>query len=248
MLDLLHLLYFLLGTVGAILTLYLARQVMIPKFRPLVSIEPIENSAQQAREDIAKTKIRLEKFQAMMTDQPLNSCLTRVFNALERSLRHQEIRLDRYENQVLVHQYVSSVLGFLFFVVLGGAFAFLFTGQVKVSLQGPNGGSLPESVQAVAIGAGWTGLVSIVGIRGIQSTATSIIGQMGEQSKKHIDELKKSLVEGIRPDQPVGAPAAVPTPDQLAQLASLIVAQCDQAKNDLSAHLDKARESIGHIM
>jgi len=261
--DPLHLSYFLLGIAGAVLTLYVAKQVVVPEFRPLVNIEPIEKDAQQCRDDIAKIQIALDKSQAMMTDQPLNSAyLTRVYNALGRSLRDEQTRLDRYERRLLVNQLVSRALGFFFFVLLGGVFAALFTGQVKVSLPvqnvaGPpvqnvasppvqNIASLPDFFQAVVIGAGWTGLVSIFGIRGLQSTATNTIGQMGEQSKQWIDELKKSLVETIRPSQPVGAaPAAPPTPDEL---ASRIAAQCDRAKTNISAHLDKAQDSIRRMV
>jgi hypothetical protein len=247
MFDSLHLTYFLLGLVGALLTLYLAKQVIIPEFRPLIDVTPVEESARQSRADIAKIKADIDKTRMMMTEQPLNSYyLTRVYSALDRSLRAEQNRLDRSERRLALNQLVSRSLGFFFFVLLGGVFAALFSDQVKISLQGPSGASLPGFFQAVVIGAGWTGLVSIFGIRGLQSRATEMIGQMGEESKKRIDELKTSLVQAIRPEHTAEAvQAAAPTAEQL---SSAVAARCEQAKKELSAHLDKARDSIKRIV
>lgn len=238
-----HLLYFLLGLVGALLTLYLAKQVVIPEARPLINVEPLEEEAQQSREAIEKTRKDLDKARAMMTDQPLNSYyLTRVFEALVKSLNDEQLRLEWYERRLLRNQLLSRSLGFGFFILLGGVFAALFTGQIKVSLQAPNGGSLPEFFQAIVIGAGWTGLLSIFGIRGVQAVATDSLGQVGELAKKRIDSLQNSLLERIQAGQGGGtAPAAAPNPEEL---ASWIAEQCDEAKKDVSAHVDKVRESL----
>jgi hypothetical protein len=248
-----QLLYFVLGLVGALLTVYLARQVVIPEARPFIDIGPIEKEADDARGRIADIQNQLVGARAMLTAQPINSYyLTRVVRALELSLRDEQSRLDRNQRRILLNQLTSRLLGFLFFILLGGVFASLFTGLIKISLQTSTGATLPEPFQAVVIGAGWTGLLSIFGIRGIQTTAAASLDQMGKQSNERIDALQAALVGRIRAGQPAGPnpaaanpAAAPPTP---AQMETWVVEESEQAKKDISSHLAKAHETLRHAV
>ncbi len=243
-----QLLYFLLGLAGALLTVYLAKQVVIPSARPFVNLGPIEQEITEARTRIASIRGQIDTLRAMLMAQPLNSSyLTRVVKTLEQTLRDELSRLDRNQRQVFRSQFSSRLLGSMFFILLGGIFAALFTEQIQIGLQGPTGVSLPKYFQAVAIGAGWTGLLSIFGIRGIQNAAAISLDQFGQQSQKRIDDLKTSLLGHIRAGQAAqgnAAPNPNAPPPTAAQMESWIVEESEQAKTDLSDHLNKAHATL----
>lgn len=244
-----HFLYFFLGLVGALLTVYLARHVVIPEARPFIDIAPIEQDVQEARKRIASIRGQLDNLRALLVAQPVNSSyLTRVVRTLEQTLRDELSWLDRNERRIFRTQFGSRLLGTAWFILLGGIFAALFTDQIQIGLQGQNGASLPKYFQAVVIGAGWTGLLSVFGIRGIQKMAGMSMDQLAEQSTRRIDDLQTSLVGRIRAGQPAQANAAVPTAPSptAAQMEAWVVEESEQAKRDLSSHLARAHAALRH--
>ena len=117
-----------------------------------------------------------------------------------------QARLALLERRLLGSQLVSRGLGFLLFVFLGGVVAYLLTGRVKVT---GFDGTLPQVFQAIAIGAGWTGFLSVFGIRNIQESASKQVDAVKDSTVQQLIDLKSSLGGLVRPG-PAQGPSMVP--------------------------------------
>jgi hypothetical protein len=119
--------------------------------------------------------------------------------------------------------------------------AYLLTGDVSVSnLVGA--ATVPQGLQAVAIGAGWNGLLSVFGIRNIQDAATKQVEAVKDQTVQQINALRTGLDQVIRPGSSQ-APAIVPFSAQ-AGLSAKVSEQIDATLDRVNAQFDEAHRRL----
>jgi hypothetical protein len=234
MMDLVFLQSFLLGLLGATLTLYLAKQVVIPELRPLYDTSQIESDLRDLRAAVVDDRQRIRAVQTEIEAQPQRVAdLARLVESYEGLLKLDQSSLDALEGRLRRNQIFSRGMGFLLFVILGGVIAGLLTGRVTVSgFQG----TLPQSFQAVAIGAGWTGFLSVLGIRNIQEAAANQLDQVRDHAVQQIDALKTDLDAMVRPG-PGQGPTMVPFSAQPA-LATKMSERIDETLREISARIN----------
>jgi hypothetical protein len=233
---------FLLGLFGALVTLYLAKQVVIPELRPLYDTTDmeVESKSLRALTDDARQRIAAVLNQ-LATETRRSADLSRQLDGLQTSLNSNQKRLDVLEGRLLRSQMMSRGLGFLLFVILGGVVAYLLTGRVTVTgFQG----TLPQGFQAIAIGAGWTGFLSVFGIRNIQESATKQVDAVKDGTVQQLNDLKASLDGLVRPGPgAVQGPIMVPFSAQ-AGLSKEISERIDNTLREVSARFNAAKVRI----
>ena len=176
---------FLLGMLGALLTVYLAKQEGIPEFRPLFNISEKEKEAREQRDHIKKTEKHIDEIQARLEAESFPedavARLTTVLKSSQDELRDERIRLQRLEREIKQSQIISRTLGFLFYIILGGVFGSLLADRVQVK---GLSGDLPDYFESIVIGATWTSYLSVIGF-----------SQVGKKVDEKIEAAKKEIVE-----------------------------------------------------
>jgi hypothetical protein len=91
---------FLLGALGALLTVYLAKQEVIPEFRAIYDKSNDEIEIGQRQDHIKKTEKDIDDIQARLREEPLpDSLAQRLEKVLESSLT--EIRDERTRLEIV---------------------------------------------------------------------------------------------------------------------------------------------------
>ena len=214
---------FLLGALGALLTVYLAKQEVVPEFRPLFDTSNKEKEAMEHGDHIKRTEREIDDIQAGLREKSLPGDhaqrLTTVLNASLSELTAERGRLQTLEREIKQGQLVSRSLGFLFYIVLGGVFGSLLAGRVQV--EGLSG-DMPNFFESIVIGATWTSYLSTIGFRSGQKKADERIEAGLKESVETINAIKKEITETVaqevakaekadKVEQPVHADAVAKT-------------------------------------
>jgi DNA repair exonuclease SbcCD ATPase subunit len=184
---------FLLGALGALLTVYLAKQEVIPEFRPLFDTSEKEKETREHQDHIKRTEKHIDDITDKL-EQPLDkdvvTQLKTVLKTSQEELREERARLQTLEREIKQSQIISRSLGFFFYIVLGGVFGSLLAGKVKV--EGLSG-DLPTYFQSIVIGATWITYLSTIGFRSGQKKADDIIEAGKKETAETIEAFKKEL-------------------------------------------------------
>lgn len=185
---------FLLGALGALLTVYLAKQQVIPEFRPFFDTFEKEQEAKAHREHIKKTQKHVDDVRARLETEPLTDTavpkLEAVLKTSQEGLRDETSRLQMLEREIKQGQIISRGLGFLFYIVLGGVFGSLLAGRVKV--EGLSG-DLPAYFQSIVIGGTWIAYMSTIGIKLGQQKVDGIIEEGKKEAAETIEAFKQDI-------------------------------------------------------
>lgn len=237
---------FALGALGALLTVYLAKQVVIPEFRPLFDTAEMENEAKEHREHIEKTKKEIDDIQAKLREElvplDLTQRLTTVLHSSQRELQDERTMLQILERRIMRGRIFSRGLGFLFYIVLGGVFGSLLAGRIEV--EGLTG-DLPNYIQSIVIGATWTTYLSAIGFRSGQGKADNRIEAVKKESAETIEALKKELKQKI-PEKVAKAERAekVDQPILAGEVERIVDEEIEQAKTAVQNKMDAARQMV----
>jgi hypothetical protein len=189
---------FLLGALGALLTVYLAKQEVVPEFRPLSDTSDKEKEALELRDHIRTNKKDADDIQAKLREETLapglEQRLTTVLTTSLSEINAETTRLETLEREITRGQVVSRGLGFVIYIVLGGVFGSLLAGRVKV--EGLSG-DLPSSFASILIGATWTTYLSTIGFRTGQKKADERIEAAMRDSAESINAVKKEITETV---------------------------------------------------
>ena len=127
---------FLFGMLGAVLTVLIAKQQVIPEFRPLVDVGDSQVEASELRELISKASERLSGAQVELDKGALAAGRMGELDLLVRTaqgfLQSQRARLASLERTIQLNTAVSRGIGFLLYIVLGGVFGALLGGKIKI--------------------------------------------------------------------------------------------------------------------
>jgi hypothetical protein len=189
---------FFLGALGALLTVYIAKQEVIPEFRPLFETSEKEQEARDHQDHIAKTEKHIDEVQTKLATESIHKDVTErltiVLNTSLSELQAERARLQVLEREIKQSQLIRRGLGFLFYIGLGGVFGYLLAGRVKV--EGLSG-DLPSYFQSIVIGATWTSYLSTIGFRSGQKKADERIEAGQKQSAEKFEALKKELTHSV---------------------------------------------------
>jgi len=189
---------FALGALGALLTVYLAKQQVIPEFRPFFDTFEKQQEIAGNRDRIKKTQKHIDDLLVKLESEQLtNDGVTKLEAVLKTSqdgLRDEMTRLQSLEREIKQSQIISRGLGFLFYIVLGGVFGALLAG--KVTVEGLTEG-LPPYFQSIVIGGTWITYLSTIGIQAGKQKVDDTIEASKKETAEAIAELKKELMSKV---------------------------------------------------
>ncbi len=220
---------FCFGALGALLTVYIGKQEIVPEFRPLFDTSEKEKEAIRHRNHIKWTEQHIDTIQARIEDPSTSdNDATKLQIVLETSLK--ELQAERERLQILEHeikqsQVISRALGFLFYIVLGGVFGSLLAGQVKI--EGLRN-DLSIYLQSMVIGATWITYLSVIGLNQINKKINEEI----ETLRKEIQQIVETTVSQTeeRSKQPNSIPSS-----QLTQIYELL----DEARTSIYRNIQR---------
>jgi hypothetical protein len=236
----------LLGALGALLTVYLAKEEVIPEFRPLFDTTAQEAEVQERREHIKKTEQEIDEAQARLTQESVPAQLAQCLKAfIETSLPElagERARLQVLEREAKQRQILSRSLGFLFYVVLGGVFGYLLYDRVKV--EGFDEG-FPSTFKAIVIGATWTAYLSTLGFRSVHKKAVDDIDALNREIAEKLEALKKDLTEKLAEQAAGGGQGdRAATPVLAGETAKMVSEQIDRAGSAMRGKLEATRRKV----
>ncbi len=207
---------FCFGALGALLTVYIGKQEIVPEFRPLFDTSEKEKEAIRHRNHIKLTEQHIDTIQARIEDPSTSETdlkkLQIVLETSQKELQAERERLQVLEHEIKQSQVISRALGFLFYIVLGGIFGSLLAGQVKI--EGLSN-DLSIYLQSMVIGATWITYLSIIGLNQINKKINEEI----EALRKEIQQIVETTVSQTekRSQQPNSIPSS-----QLTQIYELL--------------------------
>ncbi|GAH57717.1 unnamed protein product, partial [marine sediment metagenome] len=148
-----------LGMLGAFLTVYLAKQAIIPKFPSIYftskEIGKMEIRRDELQKHVEKTEKEVDENDAKMLKSTDEKERAKLMDSLK--LNYKELEEERKEISMLrrelkYNQIFTTVLGFLFYIILGGVFGSLLANIVEVTALGT---SVPKYFESIVIGSGW---------------------------------------------------------------------------------------------
>jgi len=148
---------FLYGVAGALLVVYLVESRVIPQFRSFWDVSQDVADEKLYRERNAKIRSELDRVDSQKAD------------SLIRELTANNEMLIRVSRKVSLNGFVSRLTGIVFYLLLGGLFAVLFSDEVNIAPDAPE-------VNAILIGSVWTSIANVLGFRG----KTEDAAQLGE--------------------------------------------------------------------
>ncbi len=220
---------FCFGALGALLTVYIGKQEIVPEFRPLFDTSEKEKEAIRHRNHIKLTEQHIDTIQARIEDPSTSETdlkkLQIVLETSQKELQAERERLQVLEHEIKQSQVISRALGFLFYIVLGGIFGSLLAGQVKI--EGLSN-DLSIYLQSMVIGATWITYLSIIGLNQIKEKVNEEI----ETLRKEIQQIVETTISQTeeRREQSNSIP-----PSQLTQIYELL----DEARTGIYRNIQR---------
>lgn len=191
---------FLLGALGALLIVYLAKQQVIPEFRPLHDIADSEAEIKNHQEHINKLQKEIDTIQENLQKDEIPEQraqrLETVLKYAESELIAERQRLQVLERKIAQSQNFQRGLGFFLYIVLGGAFGALLAGKVTVMGLDPKL-DLPKYFESIIIGATWTTFLSTIGVninkQDAKDKSANTLDAVSKKIDDKFEELKKLI-------------------------------------------------------
>lgn len=236
---------FIFGAFGALLFVYIAKDVAIPEFRPLYDISDMKREARRHRKHIEKTEADIDSVQDRLKDVPSLSEDTQVLSdVLESYLKEVEgerNRLRVLEKEIKYEQILSRGLGFVFYIVLGGVFGSLLSDQVNITFISED---VSNYLESFVVGATWTSYLSSIGIRSGQKRAGEHFNRLRDGWLREIDQYKKELKNLKATMSRMTADLGVEEGSSYELLWSAVSEKLDDTGLKFVDELDEAKQSI----
>ena len=237
---------FFLGALGALLTVYLAKQEVVPEFRVIFDTSDMEKEIGRHQDHIKKTEEDVDDIQTKLRDASVPAAqkkyLTTVLNSSMPELQAGRTRLEKLERAVVKSRAFSRSLGFVFYVGLGGVFGALLAD--KITVEGLSG-KLPTVFQSIVIGATWTTYLSAIGFRSNQAKADDRIETVKKEAAESIEMLKKELTP-IVTEKVASAEQApkVKTSILAGEVGKMLVKELDRTNLAVQKKLDETKKMV----
>jgi hypothetical protein len=190
---------FVAGAVGALIAVYLAREQVIPEFRPLYDISAREVELAELREHTQRTEKELAALQTRVIAQPPPPEAEAQYLLKVRELSLQELRDERQvvgtlERAITRYQVISRGIGFILYVVLGGVIGGFLASRVDVV--GLDGDFEP-AIKAAVIGTAWTSYLAALGMRLGKEKIENRIEQVKVDTLQQLDSVQTRLMPEV---------------------------------------------------
>jgi hypothetical protein len=150
---------FLLGIIGALVTVYLSRTIDVPEFRAFFDTSRHEQALKDLDAALSATQKRTGRLEDRLekggSTAKRGEELQRLLDTLQREIDRDIRERNSIEAVVRRGQIASRTLGMLVYVALGGVFGDLLAEQVDIEGVGGN-------VQSLVIGSAWAGYISTI--------------------------------------------------------------------------------------
>jgi hypothetical protein len=190
---------FILGALGATVTVYLAQQEVIPEFRAVFDTSDKTKEASEVQQHVEKKNKQIDDIQDNLRDPSVApevaERLTTVLNSCQREVEDETRRLTDLERDIKQGQIISRSFGFFFYIILGGAFGSLLAGIVQI--QGFSG-ALPKFFESIIIGATWPTYLSVLGLQSGLGKANQEMDSIQKKASENLDSLTKEIPEIVR--------------------------------------------------
>jgi hypothetical protein len=236
---------FLFGAFGALLLVYISKDVAIPEFRPLYDISDMQREARRHHKHIEKTESDIDSLQDRLRSASLSDDAQVLSGVLESYLTEVEAeraRLHVLEKDIKNGQVLSRGLGFFFYIVLGGVFGTLLSGQVDIKFISEGVSNFLESF---VIGATWTSYLSSIGIRSTQKRVVGQVDKLRDEFSRDMERYKKDLkVQIFETANRENADLGVEEGSSYELLWSAVSEKLDDTGLKFVDELDEAKQSI----
>jgi hypothetical protein len=229
-----------LGLAGALVTLYIAKDEVLPEFRAFYDTSDREREAAELRKKIAATESRIDAISSKLESGGLtkqnSDDLHQALHSHHADATAWRERLQSIEAKVDLKQVVSRSLGFIFYVGLGGVFGWLLADEVNVEGIGTN-------LQALLIGATWTTYVSSIGFRAAQGRVKERVDATLDEVSKKIDAAKQDVARSVSQQvAEVETNDAVEQPQAADRVALEVTEKMDVMRAEVEDNLTQARK------
>jgi hypothetical protein len=197
-------LLFVLGALGALLTIYIGKQELVPEFRALIDVSAKIDQAKRIHELLENTQKDIDCWQKTLTAGDTSSDLAAHLSlGIDKSfeeLKYYRDSLKPLQDTIDSQQILSRVIGFFIYVIMGGVFAVFLAGIIKIE-----GASfeLTKYVIAFVIGTAWTSYLSTIGIKRGQDKADQRLQDSEEKSAQELVKMKDNIISAIERGQAV---------------------------------------------
>lgn len=184
---------FVLGVIGALTFVFIAKQEAFPEFRPFVDIQARQKDLDTKRIELEKTDADIKRWEQALIDTTDSGKQSGLSGALEsakgrRTVAAQEMSviqqaLDNVQRQM-------RLVGVFCYLVLGGAFAAIGSNFLKV--EGLDE-SLSGLLKPMVIGATWTSFLTAMGFNFGKAGAEKQLAGIKDDVKAAIDTLKADV-------------------------------------------------------
>jgi hypothetical protein len=178
---------YVLGALGALLTLYARSEEPIPAFRAFFDYETLEGELEKLKAEIKKDqetrKIYSEEYRNNNFDDKKFENLTKD---IDDRISDNDVIRARLEGKVQQAQIIHRALGFIFYIVFGGLFAGLLSNVITV--EGLDG-TLGTAVKPIVLGATWTSYLTLLGFRDQKNKVNALTTQVNTK----VDEMNQAI-------------------------------------------------------
>lgn len=165
---------YLLGGLGALLTIYARSEESIPAFRAVFDYAEQEKELSKIIRELEEARATRKQYSEIYVKKGLSDAqFDRLTKEIDDRISDNESLRRRLGRLVQIAQIVHRLTGFLVYIVLGGVFAGLLSNVINI--EGVEG-VVADAAKPLIIGATWTGYLSILGFRN------------QEQGRKEVEE------------------------------------------------------------
>lgn len=192
------------GLVGAMITVVAFKQKAIPEFRPLYDVNG-------ERAELLTVEDQVKAVSAESVKTP-SAERTELLKALQDQANRLRTKIQR--NELL-----ARGLGLIFYVILGGLVAGLFTDDIEIE----GLGNVPK---ALLIGSAWTSYLTALGFRS-EVTAREDLEQSIEGTHEKLAEVLPEVQAAVASaaEANASAPEAAEAPEQVEELLNSVKGQ-----------------------
>jgi peptidoglycan hydrolase CwlO-like protein len=243
------------GIIGALVTVYLSKDEIIPEFRSFIDILELDKAYSDLKEKNKKTAKEIDDNQAKILNNPSSDEVRNLNTFIDKSqieLAGDTKRLEKLESQIVWDQIWRKGVGLVIYIFLGGVIGSLLADWVQI--EGVSG-ILPKVLIALIVGASWTTYLSAVGLKSLTTKTDKTIEEIQKDASQTISELKKKVEELTKqlmtkpttPDKSARdrneMQSAVESPS-IAKLAGDLKQEMDEADRKLQNNFDVGRRKV----
>lgn len=249
---------FLAGILGAFMSAYIAKEEMVPEFRPFFEVADKEKEAVELRSMIAKIRQAIDDIQLDLTNDTgminpnQRENLKVVLDSSHAEIAQMTVRLEKIEAIIKKQQFNSRLSGFVAYILMGGILGGILSQFIDVEFISPD---WPQYFEALAIGATWTSYLSLFGLKSGQKEAQAAVQQVQADTNSKLNELKNEVTRTFEMMPGMGPAGNMPAntrslessstkQDAAAQNAKILLEKFNNIEKQINDNLEYANKRV----